>query len=68
MVVVVRRQTSICQGLLTAAEYLPIKLTVPFGVAHGEAKARSVLRYSYFRDSKVFRILDQTTSITPIEE
>ena len=40
---VVVRRTGPVQALLTTAEYLPIKLTVPFGVAHGEAKAWSGL-------------------------
>ena len=44
VVVVVVRRTGPVQALLTSAEYLPFKLTVPFGVAHGEAKAWSSLK------------------------
>ena len=41
VVVVVVRRTGPVQVLLTSAVYLPIKLTVHFGVAHGGAKAWS---------------------------
>ena len=46
----------------------PSNWQYPFGLAHGEAKARSVLRSLLLQRFKAFRILDQTTSITPIEE
>ena len=42
VVVVVVRRTGPVQVLLTTAEYLPIKLTVPFVLAHGEAKVGQV--------------------------
>ena len=44
VVVVVVRRTGPVQVLLTSAVYLPIKLTVHFGVAHGKAKAWSSLK------------------------